>query len=136
LQVHGDGFRAEHACVVTLGYPPDTSPEARATLSRVAARYRVELVPLARLEEAASRHGTPLPDNLRPAVGSPGSQELPVPDVSSMDWHSLVGDRSPDATSEQVGSARSKHRPSSLIREPQQLSGFQGASLTPGGSSR
>jgi hypothetical protein len=66
IQVHGDGFRAEKACVVTLAYPRETAPEALATLERVAARYGVELVALDSLEEAASRHGSPLPDQLRP----------------------------------------------------------------------
>jgi hypothetical protein len=66
LQVHGDGFRAEHACVVVLAYPPGTRADEVRKLERVAARYRVELVPLDHLEEAASRHGSPLPDSLRP----------------------------------------------------------------------
>jgi hypothetical protein len=43
------------------------------TLERVAARYGVELVPLDQLEEAASRHGSPLPDSLgsEPVGGEP-----------------------------------------------------------------
>ena len=66
LQVHGDGFRAAHACVVVLAYPALTRADEVRKLERVAGRYRVELVPLARLEEAASRHGSPLPDSVRP----------------------------------------------------------------------
>ena len=66
LRVHGDGFRAEHACVVALAYPPETRADEVRKLERVAVRYRVELVPLDRLEQAASRHGSPLPDSLRP----------------------------------------------------------------------
>lgn len=66
LQVHGDGFRAEHACVVALAYPPETRVDEVQKLEQVAVRYRVELVPLDRLEQAASRHGSPLPDSLRP----------------------------------------------------------------------
>jgi hypothetical protein len=65
LQVHNTGFRAEHACVVTLAYPPGTGAEAVHRLEQVAAVYRVELVPLDRLEEAASRHGSPLPESLK-----------------------------------------------------------------------
>jgi hypothetical protein len=67
LQVHAEGFRAEHACIVTLAYHHDTPPGEMAVLERIAARYRVDLVPLADLEQAASRHGAPLPDALRPS---------------------------------------------------------------------
>jgi hypothetical protein len=66
IQVHAEGFRAEKACVVTLAYPRATAPEALSTLERVAARYGVELVALEGLEEAARRHGSPLPDALVP----------------------------------------------------------------------
>lgn len=66
LMVHGDGFRAEHACVVTLTYPADTEPGVLEKLRRVAEKYRVDLVRLDQLEEAASRHGSPLPDTIRP----------------------------------------------------------------------
>jgi hypothetical protein len=68
LLVHADGFRAEHACVVTLAYPQGASRGAIKTLTAIAARYRVELVPLAELGQAASRHGAPLPDSLRPST--------------------------------------------------------------------
>ncbi len=73
MQVHGPGFRAEHACVVTLAYPVGTGVEAMQTLERVAARYGVELVPLEQLEQAAGRHGSPLPDSLgsEPVAGEP-----------------------------------------------------------------
>lgn len=70
LQVHGEGFRAEHACVVTLAYPPGVDARAMQKLERVAARYGVELVALDRLEEVASRHGSPLPDSLQPETES------------------------------------------------------------------
>jgi hypothetical protein len=66
IQVHATGFRAENACVVSLAYPPGIGVDAMRKLERVAERYRVELVPLDRLEEAASRHGSPLPDSLQP----------------------------------------------------------------------
>lgn len=73
IQVHGPGFRAEHACVVTLAYPVGTGVEEMQTLERVAARYGVDLVPLDQLQEAASRHGSPLPDSLgsEPIDGEP-----------------------------------------------------------------
>lgn len=66
VMVHDDGFRAEHACVVMLGYPADTDPGALEKLRRVAEKYRVDLVRLDQLEEAASRHGSPVPDTIRP----------------------------------------------------------------------
>jgi hypothetical protein len=66
LQVHDAGFRAEHACIVTLGYHFKALPEVLVTLRQIAARYGVELVPLGELEQAANRHGTPLPEALRP----------------------------------------------------------------------
>ena len=100
LQVHRDGFRAEHACVVTLAYHPGTHPDALTTLEQIAARYRVELVPLAELEQAASRHGTPIPDSLRPPTGLPTPADLPQTHVEIQ--------RAPDATVEEVGSAPPK----------------------------
>jgi hypothetical protein len=71
LQVHDGGFRAEHACVVTLAWHPEAPPETVAALGRIARRYRADLVPFDVLEEAASRHGTPLPDDLRPPPEDP-----------------------------------------------------------------
>jgi hypothetical protein len=68
LQVHAAGFRAEHACIVTLAHHADARPAALLALERIARRYRVELVPLDDLEEAASQHGTPIPDDVRPAT--------------------------------------------------------------------
>ncbi len=81
LQVHAGGFRAEHACIVTLAYHHQTPTGVLPTLQPIAARYRVELVPLAALEQAASHYGTPLPDGLRPqgrdqpGQGSPSDDE-------------------------------------------------------------
>jgi hypothetical protein len=46
LQVHKDGFRAEHACVVTLANHPETKRDALDALRRIATRYRADLVPL------------------------------------------------------------------------------------------
>jgi hypothetical protein len=78
LQVHAEGFRAEHACIVTLAYHHDTPPGEMAALERIAARYRVDLVPLADLEQAASRHGAPLPDALRPSNRRVAGAEPPA----------------------------------------------------------
>lgn len=71
MQVHDTGLRAEYACVVTLAYHETIAPGALERLGRIATRYRVELVPLAELEEAASLHGTPLPDTLGPPEDGP-----------------------------------------------------------------
>ena len=95
LQVHQDGFRAEHACVVTLAHPIGASPETIAELQRIARRYRVECVPLDLLEQAASRHGTPLPDSLQPPPDSPEPGE----DIGAR-WR--VRAPAPDATPEEV----------------------------------
>lgn len=87
LQVHDNGFRAEHACVVTLGYPPGATLDAVAELERLAARYRVDLVALGELEQAASRHGSPLPDLLRPPPAEaplrPGVDEAAGPPIAA-----------------------------------------------------
>ena len=59
IQVHNAGFRAEHACIVTLAYHPDTPPDGLQALERIAARYRVELVPLAELSRQPAATGAP-----------------------------------------------------------------------------
>ena len=58
LQVHADGFRAEHARVVALAYPPQATPATIARLAPAAARYEVELVAFEDLPAVASQHGT------------------------------------------------------------------------------
>ena len=99
LQVHARGFRAEHACVVALAHRPGTSEDRLGFLRDVAARYRVELVPLSELEEAASEHGTPLPDALRP------ERESAMPDADPSPAAHARG-RAPDASVEEVGTPR------------------------------
>ncbi|HVA20342.1 MAG TPA: hypothetical protein VMU55_09210, partial [Solirubrobacteraceae bacterium] len=97
MQVCREGFRAEHARVVALAYPPAMSRQALVKVRRAAARYRVDLVALDELQRAASGHGTPLPDAIGQGTDSlarPSSTDL---DVSSLDWHVLVSDRAPDA---------------------------------------
>jgi hypothetical protein len=108
LQVHDAGFRAEHACIVTLAYHPKAPPEVLATLREIAARYGVELVPLAELEQAASCHGTPLPEGLRAPHHDPPQEHRridreqdvepvsaiipqPVPHESSGEQHPAAG---------------------------------------------
>jgi hypothetical protein len=71
-------------------------------LERIAARYRVELVPLGELEQVASVHGTPLPDTLRPPARAPH----PTPEADSLAHPNPVA--APDATIEEVGSAPRK----------------------------
>jgi hypothetical protein len=96
IQVHDDGFRAQHACVVALAFHPSTQPEALAALERIAGRYRVDLVPLGDLGPAASRHGSPLPDELRPQP--PATHE-----VANQEPGEPVR-RAPDATVDDIGS--------------------------------
>ncbi len=111
LMVHDDGFRAEHACVVTLAYPADTDPEAMDKLRRVAQKYRVDLVGLDQLEEAASRHGSPVPNTIGPQPESrpgphprPGDRTRPTPP------------RPPAITAEQTSAKRSPSAPSTRSR--------------------
>ncbi len=75
--MHRDGFRAEHACVVTHALPDDATAEAIRALEAIATRYRVELVPLAENERAATRHGAPLPDSVGPRPPSARPADLP-----------------------------------------------------------
>lgn len=95
LRVHADGFRAEHACVVTLTHHPDAPTDELVRLKQIAARYRVDVVPLPELEEAASQHGTPLPDTLVPPI----ERDMPTEDPPPIP-------HAPDATSEQVVAAQ------------------------------
>jgi hypothetical protein len=92
IQVHGRGFRAEHACVVTLAYHEEMRAVGRAALQRIADRYRVELVPMRELEQAASRHGSPLPDTLRP----PDPVPVPEQEPPAHDEVKRAPDASPD----------------------------------------
>ena len=96
IQVHDTGFRAEHACVVTLAYHPDTGPDAIETLRQIAEHYRVATVPITELEQAASQHGSPLPDAVGPARHRPRSQQ----DLAAV-HHSVAA---PDATPSEVRS--------------------------------
>jgi hypothetical protein len=66
LQVHESGFRASHACIVALAHNDATTPRVRAVLDRIGAEYRVPVVHGDALQAEAERHGTPLPDDVRP----------------------------------------------------------------------
>jgi hypothetical protein len=111
LQVHNAGFRAEHACVVTLAVHPEAKSDEIETVKQIAARYRVDLVPISELEEAASEHGTPLPDTLRPPVKASMPIEDPAPHPNPA--------HAPNATIDEVGAAPPK-------------TGFDGRPLPPG----
>ncbi len=100
MQVHNDGFRAEHACVVTVAYHSQTEPHAIDALRRIAARYRADLVALDELEEAASRHGSPLPDTVGPPAPSPTLETEADPYIEIQP--------APDASIEEVGNAPPK----------------------------
>lgn len=63
LQVHSNGFRAEHAQIVAL--------VAADGLEDVAALYGVPLVPRDMLAMEAHQHGQPLPDSMRPEPPKP-----------------------------------------------------------------
>lgn len=77
LCVHKDGFRASHACIVALATQPEMPHQVRDLFALVAARYGVPLVAANELEIEASRHGTPLPDDVAPP-------EQPEPDIGAL----------------------------------------------------
>lgn len=106
IQVHDEGFRAEHACVVVIAYGPEAGPDDRAVLDRVAGRYGVELVPLSDLEDAARRHGRPLPDDVRPPPPPPADDAADAVADATPVVHA------PDATPEEVSlvTRRPRHR--------------------------
>ncbi len=119
MQVHDEGFRAEFACVVALAHQHGTSEERLAQLQEIAAHYRVRLVPLAQLEEAASEHGTPLPDTLRP----PAPRAMPEADPAPA---AKAAEHAADATIEQVGTPRPKVGFDGRALPKQPFEGFQG----------
>jgi hypothetical protein len=101
LRVHGDGLRAEHACVVTLAHGDDIDSDTRTTLQRIARTYRVELVPLAQLEHAARQHGAALPDEVRPPAGDTDTVEAPATHLAAQ--QSDPPQPATDATPDEVG---------------------------------
>jgi hypothetical protein len=66
IQVHGRGFRSQHAQIVALGFVPAWSDAAIRSVRNVADRFGVPLVPLSGLDTVALEHGSPVPINMRP----------------------------------------------------------------------
>jgi hypothetical protein len=66
IQVHGRGFRTQHAQIVALGFVPAWSDAAIRSVRKVADRFGVPLVPLSGLDTVALEHGSPVPLNMRP----------------------------------------------------------------------
>lgn len=72
LQVHCNGFRAEHAQILALAAAPG--------LEEVAETYGVPLVPWNMLAAEGEQHGSPLPVSLRPEKPKPKPRELSLYD--------------------------------------------------------
>lgn len=68
LEVHADGFRAEHARVVALAYTLNMRIRRRQMIRRAALAHGCEYVLLHHLEETAERYGQPLPASARPEL--------------------------------------------------------------------
>ncbi len=66
IEVHADGFRAEHARIEVLARPDLDTPPVRATIEQVARDLGVPLVARADLARAAEEHGGALPSSLLP----------------------------------------------------------------------
>lgn len=98
IQVHETGFRAQYACVVTVACPDEVGELGKARLQRIADRYGAELVALVDLQDAAGRHGSPLPDDLRPPPAASIDDEAPPGEP--VDTPPV--DPSPDLSPEQV----------------------------------
>jgi hypothetical protein len=105
LQVHPGGFRAEHACVVAIARHPDAPREAVQELTRIASRYRVELVLLDELEEAAAAYGSRLPDTLHETARTPEPTATPAA-------HAMP--RAPDLDPDDVPQPHAPARPRGL----------------------
>lgn len=67
LRVHATGFRASNACPTALSYDDRTESCVLEVLARVADKYHVALVHVDALQGEAERHGTALPDDVRPS---------------------------------------------------------------------
>ena len=66
IQVHGRGFRAQHAQIVAFGYARTWSKDAVARIRRTADRFGVPLPPLTGLPALAFEFGSPIPLGMRP----------------------------------------------------------------------
>jgi len=71
IEVHADGFRAEHARIEALARPERDGPAVRETIERIATDLGVPLLVRSELAEAAEAHGGALPPALRPDGVSP-----------------------------------------------------------------
>jgi hypothetical protein len=70
MEVHHDGFRAEHARIVAIACPD--GPKRDVVIARaVAAEYGVPIVPQAELERIAPEFGATCPKEYRPAKPKP-----------------------------------------------------------------
>lgn len=96
LQVHADGFRAEHGCVVTLTYHASADRAALSALMRIGARYRVDIVALDELVAVASRHGESLPDTLRPVEHGEAPADARSPSEEASETFVHAPDALPD----------------------------------------
>jgi hypothetical protein len=75
-----------------------SAPEALTVLEGIADAYRVELVPLRDLDQAAGRHGAPLPEHVAPPAPETGRDQAHADGPPNR----IVPARAPDATPERV----------------------------------
>lgn len=66
IEVHADGFRAEHARIEALARPDRDTPAVHRTIEAVAAGLGVPLLERAELAGAAEAYGRPLPASSMP----------------------------------------------------------------------
>lgn len=66
LEVHPNGFRAQYAEPIVLGYSGAQPYDLVRTIQAIGSELGLEVVPLDELERAARRHGEPVPEQLRP----------------------------------------------------------------------
>ena len=67
IEVHADGFRAEHARIEALARPDLDTPAVRAAIGRIASDLGVPLLDRRDLADAAGAYGGVLPPSLLPA---------------------------------------------------------------------
>lgn len=66
MEVHSNGFRAQYAEVVVLGYNENWPLKAIELVKELARSYEVDCVPIGRLQAFALELGSPVPHELRP----------------------------------------------------------------------
>lgn len=72
IEVHHNGFRAEHAEPVLLGYDPTQPYRHVEILKAVGGEFGVPVVDVDELEDRALWLGKPIPEELRPTPPDPG----------------------------------------------------------------